>query len=89
MSILNDRPVQVVAMEIWFTEDKLYARLSDGREIGIPLEWFPRLKNAEAHKRSNRRFIGGGVGVHWPPLNEDIAVRSLIQPEAYPLSYNC
>lgn len=88
MSISSNKPVQVVAMEIWFNEDKLYARLSDGREIGVPLEWFPRLKNAEVDKRANWRFIGGGIGVHWPDLDEDIAVQSLIQPEAYPLRCN-
>ncbi|MHB1044268.1 MAG: DUF2442 domain-containing protein [Eubacteriales bacterium] len=88
MSISSNKPVHVVALEVWFDNDKLYARLSDGREIGVPLEWFPRLKKAETHKRANWRFIGGGIGVHWPDLDEDIAVQSLIQPEAYLLSYN-
>lgn len=88
MSISNNKPMYVVALEVWFDDDKLYTRLSDGREIGVPLEWFPRLKNAENSKRANWRFIGGGIGVHWPDLDEDIAVQSLIQPEAYPLSDN-
>jgi hypothetical protein len=84
MNILN-KTSSVIAVEIWFDDDKLYARLSDGREIGVPLEWFPRLKSADSKKRSNWRFLGGGIGVHWPDLDEDIAVQSLIQPEAYPL----
>ncbi|MEW6572088.1 MAG: DUF2442 domain-containing protein [Bacillota bacterium] len=45
----------------------LYVRLSDGRELGVPVEWFPRLKNATAKERANWRFIGRGIGIRWQP----------------------
>jgi hypothetical protein len=52
--------------------------LTDGREISAPLEWFPRLRDASATQRRNWRFIGKGVGVHWPEIDEDIAVDTLM-----------
>ncbi len=67
------------AVDIWFTEDMLYVRLEDGREVGVPLEWFPRLIKATAEQRKNWRFIGDGVGIHWEDIDEDLSVRKLIQ----------
>ena len=61
-----------------FTKDMLIVRLSDGREVGAPLEWFPRLRRATAAQRSNWRLIGRGVGLHWEDVDEDISVRSLL-----------
>ncbi len=67
------------AVELWFTDDMLYVRLDDGREVGTPLEWFPKLRNANDHQRNNWRFIGKGVGIHWEELDEDLSVRGLIR----------
>jgi hypothetical protein len=52
--------------------------LADGREIVAPLEWFPRLRDASAAQRANWRAIGGGVGIHWPDLDEDLSVAGLL-----------
>lgn len=65
------------ANAIWFTEDMLYVRVEDGREVGIPLEWFPRLRNATIHQRNNWRLIGQGTGIHWEDLDEDLSVAGL------------
>jgi hypothetical protein len=53
--------------------------LADGREISAPLEWFPRLRDATPAQRSQWRLIGKGVGVHWPEIDEDIAVSTLMR----------
>ena len=67
------------ALEVWFTSDKLYIRLDDGRELGVPLEWFPKLRDAKEKQRNNFRFIGKGLGIHWPDLDEDISVAELLK----------
>ncbi|MEP6794664.1 MAG: DUF2442 domain-containing protein [Saprospiraceae bacterium] len=67
------------AVDIWFTEDMLYVRLEDGREVGVPLEWFPILIKATPEQRKNWRFIGDGVGIHWEDIDEDLSVRKLVQ----------
>ena len=67
------------AVELWFTDDMLYVRLDDGREVGTPLEWFPKLRNATDQQRNKWRFIGKGVGIHWEELDEDLSVRGLIR----------
>jgi hypothetical protein len=52
--------------------------LADGRTITAPLVWFPRLKHGTAAERANWRLIGAGEGIHWPQLDEDISVESLL-----------
>ena len=52
----------------------LYVQLADGREIGAPLDWFPRLRDAKRAERENWRLIGRGVGVHWEDVDEDVSV---------------
>ncbi len=52
--------------------------LDDGRTISVPLAWFPRLQGAGDAERNHYRLIGGGVGVHWPDLDEDISVDGLL-----------
>ena len=60
-------------------DDMLHVRLSDGREVSAPLEWFPRLRDASEEHRAHYRLIGGGVGLHWPDIDEDISVESLLR----------
>ena len=60
------------------TEDSLTAELADGRSISVPLAWYPRLAHAAPDERRNWRLIGGGEGVHWPDLDEDISVEGLL-----------
>lgn len=66
------------AVDVQFTDDALCVRLADGRELSIPLEWFPRLRNASPQVRADCRLIGGGVGIHWPQLDEDLSVTGLL-----------
>ncbi len=68
-----------MALDVQFTEDALHVRLIDGREILVPLEWFPRLRDATAEQRANWRLIGRGVGIHWEDLDEDLSVAGLLR----------
>jgi hypothetical protein len=60
------------------TEDSLIVDLSDGRTVSVPLAWFPRLLHGTPDERNKWRLIGGGEGIHWPDLDEDISVENLI-----------
>ena len=67
-----------LATDVEFTDSALRIVLADGREISAPLAWFPRLLHATPAERSDWRLIGGGIGVHWPSVDEDISVESLL-----------
>jgi len=67
-----------LAVSVRFSNDMLYVQLSDGREVGVPLEWFPSLRDATADQRANWRLIGRGIGIHWEELDEDLSVEGLL-----------
>jgi len=67
------------AIDVSFTKTALHFVLADGRELSAPLEWFPRLREASTVDRNNWRFIGHGIGVHWPNIDEDISIRTLMR----------
>ncbi len=67
-----------LATGLSFSEDSFTVHLNDGRHIVIPLAWYPRLLAATKHERENHEFIGGGEGIHWPKLDEDILVEGLL-----------
>ena len=69
----------VLATEVRFDADRLEVQLSDGREISVPLEWFPKLRDATEEQRANWRLIGGGVGIHWEAIDEDLSVAGLLR----------
>jgi hypothetical protein len=52
--------------------------LRDGRTVTVPLTWYPRLLHGTARERRNWRLIGAGAGIHWPDLDEDLSVESLL-----------
>ncbi len=60
------------------TDEEITAHLTDGRTISVPLAWSWRLSEATPEQRSNYRIIGGGEGVHWPDIDEDISVRGML-----------
>jgi hypothetical protein len=65
--------------EVEFTEDALSVRLMDGRTIIVPLVWYPRLLNATEEQRRNWRISGGGYGIHWPDVDEDLSTEGLLR----------
>ena len=60
------------------SDESLTLTLSDGRTLSAPLAWYPRLTRASAEERGVWRLIGGGRGVHWPKLDEDVSVLSIL-----------
>jgi len=70
---------EIIAVNVSFDKDMMHVRLKDGREISVPLEWFPRLREATPRQRKNWRLIAKGVGIHWPDLDEDISVSALLK----------
>src|SRR5437667_7692282 len=60
------------------TEDAVVVDLNDGRTVTAPLAWYPRLLHGTARERRNWRLIGGGEGIHWPDLDEDLSVEGLL-----------
>jgi hypothetical protein len=79
MNVSIARSLEAIASEVWFDSDMLQVRLLDGREISVPLEWFPNLINATPEQRKNWRLIGKGIGIHWEELDEDISVSALLK----------
>ncbi len=71
--------VEPLAVEVACTDDSLNVVLADGREIAVPLVWFPRLQSATPDERRKWRLIGGGIGIHWESVDEDISVESLLR----------
>ncbi len=59
-----------------FDEDQMWVSLSDGRVIGVPLVWFPRLMNASAAERAAVEI--SAFGLHWAELDEDISIQGLL-----------
>jgi hypothetical protein len=66
------------ALAVEVTNDSLSVKLADGRTITVPLAWYPRLFHATAKERKSWRFIGGGRGIHWPDVDEDISIANLL-----------
>ena len=73
--------VEPLVTAVSFTEDSMCVALADGREVVVPLEWFPRLRDASDEQRRNWRLIGGGIGIHWEAVDEDISVESLLETQ--------
>ena len=63
----------VFAESVRFSADSLTVRLDDGRWLSVPLAWYPRLLDGTQAERENYELIGGGEGIHWPQLDEDIS----------------
>jgi len=76
-----DVKLEPLAIDVSFTPDAIHVVLADGREVSAPLAWFPRLQKATEQQRSQWRLIGGGIGIHWEAVDEDISVESLLAVE--------
>lgn len=70
----NDPHIRTVEV----TDDLITAQLADGRTISVPLAWSWRLSDATPEQRAHYEIIGGGTGVHWPDVDEDISVQGML-----------
>ena len=66
------------AQRVFFQDDSLWVELRDGRTLGVPLAYFPRLLGATPEQRDQYEISGGGTGLHWDQLDEDISVKWLL-----------
>ena len=66
------------AERVVVTDHALTVELGDGRSISAPIEWYPRLSHTTRQERDNWRPIGGGRGIHWGELDEDISLENLL-----------
>ena len=64
--------------DVRFDSERLIVDLADGRTIAVPLAWYPRLLNATPAQRANWERAGGGLGIHWPDVDEDLSVAGLL-----------
>ena len=78
MSILAVNADERVA-SVEFSDDFLTVGLMDGRQISVPLEWYPRLVSASSKELLNWKICGGGYGLHWPDLDEDLSTEGLLR----------
>lgn len=65
--------------DVKFTKDTLCVALRDGRTITVPLTWYPRLFHATVAQRQNWQIAGGGYGIHWPDIDEDLSTEGLLR----------
>ncbi len=68
---------RVAGVEV--TEDVLSVNLMDGRTITVPLVWYPRLLHASESERKNWQVCGGGYGIHWPDIDEDLSTEGMLR----------
>jgi hypothetical protein len=73
-------------LDVKFTEDSLSVNLRDGRIIAVPLAWYPRLLHATSAQRKNWKISGGGYGIHWPDIDEDLSTEGLLRGAPAPKS---
>ncbi|MDR2875542.1 MAG: DUF2442 domain-containing protein [Methylobacillus sp.] len=68
-------------------EDDLVVNLMDGRAISVPLAWYPRLLNATPAQRDHWQVCGGGFGIHWPEIDEDLSTEGLLRGAPAPQTH--
>jgi Protein of unknown function (DUF2442) len=60
-------------------DDELTVRLMDGRTLSVPVAWYPRLAEATPYQRADWEIAGGGYGIHWPQIDEDLSTEGLLR----------
>lgn len=71
-------PEPIAAVDVQVTDDTLSVELADGRQVSLPLGWYPRLAHATPAERGEWQFTGGGSGIHWPAVDEDLSIAGLL-----------
>ncbi|HHT9114698.1 MAG: DUF2442 domain-containing protein [Planctomycetes bacterium] len=75
---MNTLTFEANASKVWFDKENMWVALTDGRQLSIPLRYFSRLLNATPEQKNNYELSGGGTGIHWEEIDEDISVPGLI-----------
>lgn len=82
LAIRADERVQ----KVYFTEDTISVDVMDGRTITVPLTWYPRLLAASPAQRANWSICGGGYGIHWSEIDEDLSTEGMLRGAPAPRS---
>lgn len=80
LALKTDERVEAV----YFTRSALVVDLMDGRTISVPLDWYPKLLNATYEQRMHWETCGGGYGIHWPEIDEDLSTEGLLRGSPAP-----
>ncbi|RIL08895.1 MAG: DUF2442 domain-containing protein [Proteobacteria bacterium] len=75
---MNTSNLEALARAVSFDSDNMWVELADGRQLGVPLAYFPRLAKATQSQRKKYIISGGGIGLHWDEIDEDISVPALL-----------
>jgi hypothetical protein len=75
---MNTLAIEVRAKKVWVDDENLWLLLSDGRQLSVPLVYFPKLLKATPEQRQRFETSGGGMGIHWEEIDEDISVEGLV-----------
>ncbi len=78
MNTLTVKSHEALASNIRFDSYMMHISLLDGRELSVPIDWFPKLRNANEEQRNKWRLIGRGIGIHWEEIDEDISIPALL-----------
>ena len=82
--ILSSPSVGARVIGVRFSGESISVELADGRTISAPLVWYPRLLNASSEDREKWQLAGGGFGIHWPSIDEDLSVDGLLRGASAP-----
>ncbi len=75
---MNTLTFEPRAKKLSFDSDNMWVEFTDGRQLGVPLAYFPRILNASQAQKADYIISGGGTGLHWEELDEDISVKGLL-----------
>jgi hypothetical protein len=73
--------IEPLAVDVSFSPNALHVVPADGHELSVPVEWFPRLRNATDHQQKNWRLIGRGIGIYWEGIDEGASVETPLAGE--------
>ncbi len=82
MGILAERVRELLDME--FDDTQMTLRFTDGGLATAPIWWYPRLQGATVEQRRNWVLSGAGRGIHWPDIDEDLAIAGILEGRMAP-----
>ncbi|HEY8694825.1 MAG TPA: DUF2442 domain-containing protein [Chloroflexota bacterium] len=66
------------AVDVTVSKDYVRVTLEDGRVLAVPIAWFPTLAAASPEQRRHWEFVGPGMGIHWPDIDEDLCIATML-----------
>ena len=78
-SSVHSPSADIRVRDVSVTDDEVTVRLMDGRSLSVPVAWYPRLAEATADERADWEIAGGGYGIHWPRIDEDLSTEGLLR----------